>query len=78
MNEPPKDYIEHNPNEPKIDRGNTVFYVAWAIVAVLWIGTFLTDVGFHLFSVCLGGFTMAVLIISVTELTGNDPPKWWR
>lgn len=64
--------IDHDPNEPKIDRSNTVFYAAWAVVAVGWILTlYIGDL--HWQSAGLGALTAAVLIITHFEKFGN---KW--
>lgn len=67
--------IEHDPKEPKIDRTNTVFYTAWAFVALAWILTwYIGDA--HWPSIALGGFTGIVLATWAIETTGNK--MWWK
>jgi len=64
--------IDHDPNEPKIDRSNTVFYAAWAAVAVVWAATlFIGDL--HWQSAGLGALTAGVFVTTVIEKCGN---KW--
>ena len=70
--------IEHDPHEPKIDRGNWIYWLAWAVVAVLWVGALGVGLPIDWFSICLGAISTAVLIIHVTEKTGNKPPDWMR
>ena len=66
--------IEHDPREPKIDRSNTVYWVAWAIVVLKWLGLWYGEHRLDWASIAAGGFTMAVLIITVTE-TSRKPPR---
>lgn len=70
--------IEHDPNEPKIDRSNTVFYASWAIVIGAWACLFFGGYAVDWWSVAMGIASAAVLIITVHEKTDNVPPKPWR
>lgn len=65
--------IEHDPREPKIDRSNTIFWVAWAIVLMAWLWAFYS-LDIQWIQVALGGFTGIVLAIWAIETTGNKSP----
>lgn len=59
--------IDHDPREPKIDRGNGIFYIAWAIVAVGWVLLWFGGHEFDWPSVAAGAASALVLIITVNE-----------
>lgn len=78
MNEPPRDYIEHDPDEPPRDMaGNGVYWGAGAVLALIWAATLLTvSIDWHSF--VLGGSTGLFLGICGIAYTGNKVPKWMR
>lgn len=69
--------IDHNPNEPKIDRGNTVFWAMLAILSVLWFCTWYAY-GLAWQQLGLGFITGGAFTVWATEKTGNKLPPWWR
>lgn len=68
--------IEHNPNEKRPT--NTIWWVLWTAVALLWIG----QISAHGWSsldwtqISLGAFSMGVLATWAIETTGNKVPDW--
>lgn len=75
LNEPP--IIDHNPNEPPVDRGPGPWRVVVPVVVVLWIG-YLWYMPFDWASIALGLGTGIVLTAWVIEITGNKAPDSWR
>lgn len=65
--------IEHNPNEKRPT--NTIWWVAWGIVALGWIWYF-TYREFDRESLALGGLTGMLLATWAIEVTGNKVPDW--
>lgn len=78
MNKPPRDYIEHDPDEPPPDRSwKGLYWVAILVVAALWAGSLaLFDIDRH--SVLLGALTGGVVVAILLEYTGNKVPRWMR
>lgn len=78
MNEPPRDYIEHDPDEPPRDMtGNGVYWAGGAILIAIWaVYFFLGTIDWE--SVMLGGLTGGMFILAMIEYTGNKVPKWMR
>ncbi|MBB6304051.1 hypothetical protein GGE67_004692 [Rhizobium leucaenae] len=69
--------IEHDPNEPKMDRGAGPWRWVLPIVALLWIGNLVYyPIDWH--SIALGGGTGIVLALWAIEITGNKVPDSWR
>lgn len=64
--------IEHNPNEKRPT--NTIWWVAWGIVALLWVGQYFS--GFDWDQVFLGLGTGCLLATWAIETTGNKVPDW--
>lgn len=75
LNQPPRDYIEHNPNEKR--QPWWLWWVAWAFVGALWAGTlFSFDMVWH--QVMLGIGTGALLTAWAIDIAGVDTPASWR
>lgn len=70
-NEPP--IIDHNPDETRPT--NTIWWIAWGIVALLWIW-FLTYREFNRDALALGFITGMFFAIWGIEITGNKLPEW--
>lgn len=68
--------IEHDPNEPQIDRSNLIFYVNWGILALAATALLLGGYEFDWPSAAFGGYAIALLIITVNEKTDGKSP--WR
>lgn len=73
MSEPP--VIEHNPNERR--QSNAIWWFWWTALPALWVG-YLSFFEFDWPSMAIGALTTAILIIWVTEKTGNKVPDSWR
>jgi hypothetical protein len=69
--------IEHNPNEPPVDREPGPWRWVIPIIAVLWVGAFFAP-WFNWLSVALGLMTGVVVTAWVIEITGNKVPESWR
>ena len=70
--------IEHDPNEPPRDTtGTWIYWAAFAVLAVLWIGFLSTD-ALHWSSFCLGTASGMFLAIWAIAITGNKVPRWMR
>lgn len=67
--------IEHDANEPVIDRSNRIFWFAGALLALLWASN-LIFVGVDWPSVCLGAFTGVAIAVWAIETTDNKNPEW--
>jgi hypothetical protein len=69
--------IDHNPHEKRPT--NTVWWLAWIVVALLWVGQFyLNDwSSIKWDQVALGGITMGLLALWSLEMKGdNNAPSW--
>lgn len=69
--------IEHDQNEPKIDRDPFPWWMGWTVLAALWIGQGYFD-GFDWVQLLLGVGTGAMLAAWAIEKTGNRIPDTWR
>ncbi|ODA95555.1 hypothetical protein BFX40_23630 [Mesorhizobium sp. SEMIA 3007] len=70
--------IDHDADEPPKDRsGNSVFWAAGTVLALLWLGS-LTLMTLDWHSVVLGAVSGGAFVAFVTEITGNKVPKWMR
>lgn len=69
--------IDHDPNEPKIDRSDFPWWAAWVMVALGWVG-YLTFYPFDLMSIAIGGLTMGILTGWAVDTTGNKVPDSWH
>jgi hypothetical protein len=69
--------IDHDPNEPPVDRTRGPWWWVWPIVALLWAGT-AYSFGFDWRSIALGFITGGLLAVWAIDLTGNKVPDWWR
>lgn len=73
--EPPRDYIEHIPNEKR--QPWWLWWVAWAFVGVLWLAQAVTD-GFEWDNIMLGVGTGALLAAWAIDIGGVEIPASWR
>lgn len=72
--------IEHDSNEPKIDRTTFKWWPLWLLVVFVW-GVQLVQEGAESFDwgqIALGGLTAGVLVLWAIETTGNKVPDSWR
>ncbi|OCP36732.1 hypothetical protein BC360_05080 [Ensifer sp. LC163] len=69
--------IDHDPDEPKIDRGPGPWRWVFPILAVGWAG-YLHAFTFDWTSIALGAGTGAVIMAWAIEITGNKVPESWR
>lgn len=69
--------IEHNPDEKRPT--STIWWIAWAIVALLWTAQIYLDgwSSLNWTQISLGGVTVGVLAIWAIEVTGNRVPESW-
>lgn len=75
MKEPPRDYIEHDPDEKR--PGNGIWWIVWPAIALGWVGFVYFDM-IDWPSAAIGGLTMGVLATWAIEVTGNKVPASWR
>ncbi|UNZ49311.1 hypothetical protein [Agrobacterium tumefaciens] len=69
--------IDHDPHEPKIERGPGPWRWLIPAIGVLWIGNaYYSLIDWQ--SAALGGGTGIVLALWAIEVTGNKVPDWWR
>lgn len=69
--------IEHDPNEPKIDRSRGPWLSTLAILGVGWAGSlYFGLINWH--SAALGLATGGVLAGWAIEVSGNKMPESWR
>lgn len=73
MEEPP--IIDHIPDEKRPT--NTVWWVAWIGVALLWIW-YLHFFEFSWVPIAIGGVTGMILASWAVDITGNKTPESWR
>ncbi len=69
--------IEHDPNEPKIDRSMKIYWIAAIVLALLWIGQWYFD-GFDWEQIMLGLGTGILLTAWAIDVSGNKIPESWR
>lgn len=74
MNEPPRDYIEHIPNEKRPPWW--FWWAAFAVVGVFWL--LQIRHGFDWDQILLGLITGAVIVAWSMEMTGGETPASWR
>lgn len=65
--------IDHNPHEKRPT--NTIWWVGWAFIAVMWVG-YLYFHEFDWWSVALGLITGMTLVGWAVDLTDNKVPSW--
>ncbi|CUX21312.1 hypothetical protein CFBP6626_07195 [Agrobacterium tumefaciens] len=71
------DLIDHDPNEPKIDRGPGPWKIAFPVLAVVFLLNVATrEVDWV--SIALGVAVGGVLTAWAIEVTGNKVPDWWK
>lgn len=75
MNEPPRDYIEHIPNEKR--QPWWLWWVAWAFVGLVWVGYVLHNAP-DWWALSVGGLSGLMLIAWVADTAGLDIPESWR
>lgn len=63
--------IEHNPYEKRPTNG--IWWISWILVILGWSG-YLYFFDPDWVSISLGGYSMAILVIFVTEKTGDKLP----
>ncbi len=71
------DLIDHDPNEPKIDRGPGPWKIVLPVMAagfVLFVSTREVD----WISISLGVGLGGVLTAWAIDITGNKVPDWWK
>lgn len=68
--------IDHNPDERRPTNG--IWWAAWFIVALLWIGQIYLEgwSSIQWDQVGIAAFTMGVLATWAMETTGNKLPSW--
>jgi len=71
--EPPRDYIEHIPNEKR--QTNTIWWLLWPLIGLLWLW-YLYFFTFDWVPIALGLGTGSVLATWAIEITGNKAPDW--
>lgn len=69
--------IDHDPHEPKLDRSTRIYWIAWSVVALLWIAQWYAG-GIVWDQIMLGIGTGGVLTAWAIEITGNKVPDSWR
>ncbi len=69
--------IDHDPNEPKIDRSDFPWWAAWVMVAFVWV-CYLSFHVFDWYSIAVGGLTVGILTGWAVDTTGNKVPDSWR
>ncbi|MBA8822618.1 hypothetical protein BRY73_24595 [Ochrobactrum sp. P6BS-III] len=69
--------IDHDQNEPKIDRDPFPWWLGGIVAAVLWLG-FIYYGLIEWYSALLGIGTGCILAIWAIEKTGNRTPDSWR
>lgn len=67
--------IDHNPNEKR--QPWWLWWVAWAFVALLWLGQWYTD-GFEWDNIMLGIGTGVLLASWAIDIGGVETPASWR
>lgn len=69
--------IDHNPHEKRPT--NTIWWVAWGVVALLWVGQIAIN-GFSSVvwdQIALGGLTIGIFVLWAMEMKGdNSVPAW--
>ena len=71
--------IEHNPNEPKIDRSSFkwIWVALWAFVVLLWLDQ-IRQGNFDWGQIALGFITAFVLTAWAIDISGNKIPENWQ
>ncbi|MFI3905661.1 hypothetical protein [Ochrobactrum sp. S1502_03] len=69
--------IDHDENEPKIDRSPFPYWAAFLVVGLVWAG-YLYSFKFDWVPLALGGFTGIMLTAWAIEITGNKVPDSWK
>lgn len=69
--------IDHDPKEPKVDRGPGPWKMVIPALSVVFLLNLLTrDIDWV--SLCLGVFIGVVLLAWAVDITGNKIPDSWR
>lgn len=69
--------IDHNPDERRPTNG--IWWGAWGVVALLWIGQIYLDgwSSIQWGQIALGGISFGILTLWSLEMKGdNEPPSW--
>jgi hypothetical protein len=69
--------INHDPEEPAIDRSNRTWWAALIMVIIIW-GGYLAFNSPDWWAIAVGGFTGIMLTAWAIETTGNKLPPWWH
>ncbi|UXT43226.1 hypothetical protein FY137_18320 [Agrobacterium tumefaciens] len=69
--------IDHDPHEPKIERGPGPWRWLFPAIGLLWAWYFYF-IPFDWVSIAIGGGTGIVLALWAIEVTDNKVPDWWR
>lgn len=69
--------IDHDPHEPKMERGPGPWRWLFPAIGFLWIGNaYYSLIDWQ--SAALGFLTGGLLALWSIEVTGNKVPDWWR
>lgn len=69
--------IDHDPQEPKIERGPGPWRLLFPAIGFLWIGNaYYSLIDWQ--SAALGFLSGGLLALWAIEITGNKVPDWWR
>lgn len=68
--------IEHDPNETPRRRSPLIYWVAWLMIVLLWVGQWYFD-GLDWEQILLGFITGAMITAWAIEITGNKMPDSW-
>lgn len=69
--------IDHDPDEPKIDRGPGPWRIVWAVIIIGWAG-YLYSFPVDLVSIALGVMTGVGVLAWAIDITGNKVPDFMR
>lgn len=69
--------IDHDPNEPKLDRSAFPWWIGWMMLGLGWAWYF-NFKSFDWLSIMLGLGTGTMLACWAIETTGNNVPDSWR
>lgn len=70
-------FIEHDPEEPKIDRGPGPWKIVLPLIAIFWVGNlYYFPIDWR--SVALGLMTGGGIVAWAIDITGNKVPDWWK
>ncbi|WP_273773288.1 hypothetical protein [Brucella intermedia] len=69
--------IEHDPNEPKIDRSMKIYWIAGGLLSLAWLHQLVFEVP-DWGQLLLGIGTGCVLAAWAIEISGDKVPESWR